>query len=158
MATDALIVEFRETVQRYAAGLLRYCLLRVPDRQLAEDAAQEAMLRLYAQLCDGKVIEDQGTWLFSIARNCCREMNRKRQTTTDVDSPDASQTSEPAFAELIEGLADRDRMLLILKHVDGLKCREIADRLNSPVGTITAALARVYSRLRGELAKELGHE
>ena len=147
---DELTVDFSATVRRYGAGVLRYCLLRGGDRQLAEDAAQEAMLRLYSQLREGKAIEDQGTWLFSIARNCCREMNRNRKVAEPTDREEAPRHGPSRFAEMIEGLAARDRMLLIMKHVEGMKCREMAERLGEPLGTVTSALARIYSRLRRE--------
>ena len=51
-------------------------------------------------------------------------------------------------------LSDAERSLIYLKHVDGLRCRQIAQRLGKPLGTVTAALARAYHKLRNHPAAE----
>ena len=48
----------------------------------------------------------------------------------------------------MQDLSDGERALVTLKHVEGLKCREIADRLGMPLGTVTGTLARAYGKLR----------
>ncbi len=40
-----------------------------------------------------------------------------------------------------------------MKHTEGLKCREIAERLGTPVGTVTSALTRAYAKLRDHLTE-----
>jgi len=49
---------------------------------------------------------------------------------------------------LLKPLSDEQRLLIQLKHVEGLKCRQIATRLGKPLSTITASLSRAYRKIR----------
>jgi RNA polymerase sigma factor (sigma-70 family) len=67
-----------------------------------------------------------------------------------------AQTKSENFglAELevaLERLDDAERSLVFLKHVEGLKCREIAALTGQPLGTVTGNLARTYRKLRRSL-------
>ncbi len=144
---------FAGFVRRHTTAVLRYCLARLHERHAAEDAAQEAMLRLFERVASGKVPDDSAAMLFGIARNCCFEQQRQRKRHRAEPLRDVEHEDERAIdvADLLELLSDRERSLIVMKHTEGLKCREIAERLGSPTGTITAALSRAYSKLRTHL-------
>jgi RNA polymerase sigma-70 factor (ECF subfamily) len=148
---------FAEFVQRYSAAVLRYCLGRLRERHAAEDAAQEAMLRLFERVRSGNVPEDAAALLFGIARNCCREQERQRARHQAEPLHEAAREvghdgeRAVALADYLERLSDRERSLILMKHTEGMTCREIAERLGSPLGTVTAALSRAYAKLRSHL-------
>ena len=63
-------------IDAYGDELLRLCLLYLGDRQLAEDAFQETMVKAWRALPDFRGESGAKTWLFHIAVNTCRDMLR----------------------------------------------------------------------------------
>jgi RNA polymerase sigma-70 factor (ECF subfamily) len=151
-------------VRRHTASLLRFCMGQLADRQAAEDAVQEAMMRLYQQILDRRFPDDAGAWLFAIARRCCQEQRRQRRRHTAICLDEATEPSEPNefdgaaaefdLAELVDQLDDSEQALLHMKHTRGLRCREIAEQTGQSIGTVTAKLSRLYARLRRTIAQE----
>jgi len=148
-----------QAVRLYSAALWRYCYGRLGDRHLAEDAVQETFLRAHRVAASGGV-ENLTGWLFGTARRCCLEIGRRRKrlavvgggAEADRAPGPAADSREWADVEVaMEALSDGERALVTLKHVEGLKCREIADRLGMPLGTVTGTLARAYGKLRRAL-------
>jgi RNA polymerase sigma-70 factor (ECF subfamily) len=157
------VAAFGRFAHRHTAAVLRYCLLRVGDRHAAEDATQEALLRLYQQVGRRQVPAEPLPWLLAIARRCCQEAGRKLKRHCAVPlnaeaSPAAEPTGDPLSEvhEAMGTLNDFETALLHLKHTEGLRCQEIGRRLGKPLGTVTAALSRAYAKLRAKLREEPG--
>jgi RNA polymerase sigma-70 factor (ECF subfamily) len=147
-----------QLTRTHARALLAYCLSRLGDRHLAEDAVQETFFRFLKAAGGG--IDNPTAWLFGTARRCCLELARKRRrgpsTSVDVaDLPDSDQTNpDDASDQLqraLERLSDKQRSLIYMKHTQGMKCRQIAEATDLPLGTVTAGLARAYAKLRSAI-------
>jgi RNA polymerase sigma-70 factor, ECF subfamily len=150
-------------VRRHSAAVLRFCLLQLGEAHGAEDAAQEALLRLYAQVGEGRVPEAPLPWLLAIARRCCQESQRQRRRHQAEELPregpaagseSGQRANGPDLPRALTALNDFEAALLHLKHTEGLSCQQIGRRLGKPVGTVTAALSRAYAKLRAELRKD----
>jgi len=146
-------------VHSHARALLGYCLRRLGDPHLAEDAVQETFFRFLRASGPSPAsgIDNPSAWLFGTARRCCLELARKRRaspsTAMDVaDLPDRIETNPDDVSEelqrALERLTDEQRSLVYMKHTQGLKCRKIAEATHMPLGTVTAGLARAYAKLR----------
>jgi len=151
---------YGEFVCRYSGPLFRYCSGRLGDYHLAQDVVQEAFLRVYRGMKE-KIPEDPGSWLFGVARRCCQETERRWKKA--IPLPPSGELAASSgkkgkggelLDHLLERLTDEQRTLVHLKHVSGLTCREMARRMGKPLGTVTAALSRAYSRLRSLSAGE----
>lgn len=81
---------FDELHRRYRSSVFGYCLMRLADRQAAEDATQEVFLKV--SQAPGAAIENAKAWLFTIARNVVIDAARRTR-------------SAPVFTEL-EGILD----------------------------------------------------
>jgi RNA polymerase sigma-70 factor (ECF subfamily) len=149
---------FERFIGQHAGAVLRFCLLRTRDRHSAEDAAQEALLRLYQQVCAQRIPDEPLPWLFAIARRCCQEAERRsgRGGVPLDESILRAPTPEepPDLSAAMQALNDFESVVLHLKHTEGLRCTEISLRLGKPLGTITAALSRAYTKLRAALHQE----
>lgn len=157
--------------------LARYLLRNPAD---AEDAAQECYLRAYRHFDTfrGGPIKP---WLLAILRNVCRAEYARRGTLAAVQADgmdDATDTaSENLWGEaspspetvslsrfdaetvqrLIAQLPDAFREVLVLREINDLSYRDIAEVTGSPVGTVMSRLARGRALLRGAwLAEEKG--
>ena len=152
---------FDEMVIRYGPVALRVAARMAPDRQSAEDIAQEAMVRVWrrASEFDGRRARFS-TWLYRIVVNLCIDLRRTRQPVAlphgldPVDpSANAAETIEvderrAALVRAIEGLPSRQRAALTLVYDEGLSGAEAARVLGISAKAVERLLARARARLR----------
>ena len=167
---------FREAALPYlndAYTLARYLLRNAAD---AEDAVQECYLRAFRHF-DGYRGPAMKPWLFAILRNVCRAEYARRATTPTKAIEDVPESAEqpPLWHEaeetpeaqllhrwdgdtirrLVSALAEPFREAFVLREIQNLSYREIADVTEAPVGTVMSRLARARAMLRSAwLAEE----
>jgi RNA polymerase sigma-70 factor (ECF subfamily) len=134
------------------------------NNQDAEDVVQEAYLRAFRFFSSFRG-GDARAWLLKIVRNTCYtwlHVNRPLQDATVFDeslfSPDlralnpeevALQNGSGALLRNALGkLSPNFREVLILRELEGMSYREIADITGVPAGTVMSSLWRARSRLR----------
>jgi RNA polymerase sigma-70 factor (ECF subfamily) len=156
-------VSFDELVHEVYPGLYRYCLRLTADPDLAEDATQEAFVRLLDRRIEG---EPKGlrSWLFKVATHVIRdrgriEGNRARLLETYPPRPSPAEgpeeraerkEREAMVRHALEGLSDRDRDLLLLRE-EGFSYRELAETVGVEPTSVGTLLARARSRFLGAL-------
>jgi len=144
------------TVYRITADdLLSYAYGMLHDRTAAEDAVQQAFLELARAAPtirgDGRTLR---AWLFrSVRYNCLDELRRRRrrpETPTDPlpDEPVEDDVADVDLRRALERLTERQRTMVLLRHVGGLTGEEIARVVGSNRVAVYAALARAERRLR----------
>jgi RNA polymerase sigma-70 factor (ECF subfamily) len=153
---------FRETAIPHldeVYTLSRYMLRNAAD---AEDAVQECYLRAlkHFDTFRGGPIRP---WLFAILRNVCRSAYGQRsfaEQTDDEALPLWGEPPETAEAHILRRRDDRTiramlealpgafREVIVLREINELSYREIADIAGVPVGTVMSRLARGRSMLR----------
>ena len=146
--------------------LARYLLRDAAD---AEDAAQECYLRAFKHF-DSYRGPAMKPWLFAILRNVCRAEYARRATTptSPIEDVPESAAQAPLWHEvqetpeaqllrrwdsdtvrrLIATLAEPFRETFVLREIQNLSYREIADVAEVPVGTVMSRLARARAMLR----------
>ncbi len=147
--------------------LARY-LLRDPSD--ADDAVQECYLRALRHF-DTLRSDDVKPWLFAILRNVCRvEFGRRsRVQLYDVNAePEQAEGTIPMWREaqdtpetemlrkldaqtiqgLVAALPDVFREVIVLREIEDMSYREIAEIVSTPVGTVMSRLARARALLR----------
>jgi len=153
--------------------LLAYSILR--NKEDAMDIVQETFMRLYQKL---DVYEQEGNfrgWLLQIAKNLCIDYYRKhyaRRREMESEKPldelvlvSSDRSSNPLSSDLrrtvsrgLEQLADRQRLVFVMKHYNGLDYREIAEILNIRLGTVKSLHFKAVRNLRRLLGPQLGME
>jgi RNA polymerase sigma-70 factor (ECF subfamily) len=130
----------------------------------AQDVVQEACLRAF-QFFDGFRGGDARAWLMKIVRNTCYtwlRANRPLQEATEFDEnlfpPDAHAFNPEEVVlqndrgtllrKALEKLPRNSREVLILRELEGMSYREIADITGMPAGTVMSSLSRARGRLR----------
>jgi RNA polymerase sigma factor (sigma-70 family) len=149
-----------------AYTLARYLLRNADD---AEDAVQDCYLRAFKHF-DSYRGPAMKPWLFAILRNVCRAEFARRAsspTSTIEDVPDdagqtplwheAQETPETqmlrrwdadTIRRLVSALAEPFRETFVLREINNLSYREIANVVEAPVGTVMSRLARARAMLR----------
>ncbi|MGI9595867.1 MAG: RNA polymerase sigma factor [Acidimicrobiales bacterium] len=139
-----------------------YRLLR--DRQEAEDAVQEAFLELIRAGCppgEGRSLE---AWLYTSIRFTCADQFRRRErrpAAPTADPPEQKDEDEywlgfdPELESALAVLTPTQRLVIHLKHVEGLDGHRIAEIVGSNRGAVYATAARAERRL-GRLLGRVG--
>ena len=137
------------------------------NEQDAQDAVQEAYLRAF-RFFPGFRGDNARAWLMKIVRNTCYtwlQVNRPLQEATEFDEslfPTDSCALNPEEAALqndssalvrkaLEQLPPTFREVLILRELEGMSYKEIADITGMPAGTVMSSLSRARGRLRQAL-------
>jgi RNA polymerase sigma-70 factor (ECF subfamily) len=136
----------------------------------AEDIVQEAMLRAFRAF-DGARLDSVKPWLLTIVRNCFHDhVARSRRTRPmddahaqalphDAPSPEAEAhwTQERRRLDaLLARLPPEFREVLILREMEDMSYREIADITGAPIGTVMSRLARARTLLKTHWQQEGG--
>ncbi|SFK35681.1 RNA polymerase sigma-70 factor, ECF subfamily [Methylocapsa palsarum] len=148
-----------------AYGLARWLTGNQTD---AEDVVQEACIRALAALGAG-VVERPRAWVLTIVRNTAFTWLAKNRPKTVMLTADeqfleaaaAKETRAPANPEdeliasagqaeldaAIEALPHLFREVVVMRDINGLSYREIAEAVGAPVGTVMSRLARARAQL-----------
>lgn len=142
------------------------------DRHDAEDIVQEACLRALRGFTNFRG-EDARAWLLTIVRNTCytwMKRRRNQDVQMDADSDVESVESEGPDPHLllstsidterlrtaIEELPQEFREVVVLKDLQGLSYRQIAETVQVPIGTVMSRLSRGRRRLTDKLCAQKG--
>jgi RNA polymerase sigma-70 factor (ECF subfamily) len=141
----------------------------------AEDLTQDVMLNAYRAMHQFKGMSSFRTWLSRIMVNSFLNQKRKsdplasrqRQDTLEEDckanvlvstAPRHSERSVhnglvmKQILELLRSVPERQRLMFLMKHQEGMTCEEIAGTMGTSVGTVKKTLFRVVDRLRQHFA------
>lgn len=145
------------------------------NEQDAQDVTQESFLRAF-RFFDGYQGGNMRAWLLTIVRNTCYtwlHQNRPSQSGVEFDeeihSGESPSDADPEIQALasadketlrraIEELPEMFREVLVLRELEGMSYKEIADVTSVSLGTVMSRLARARTRLRQALGAALGKE
>ena len=155
-----------------AYNLARWLLRNDHD---AEDVMQDAMIRAF-RFFDGFSGENPRAWLCKVVRNSAYtflRQNRACELSTDFneelhtepvspgrsfETPEAlllSSAQQHLINEAVERLPVEFREVFVLREMDGLSYKEIAETARIPIGTVMSRLSRARRQLQAALG---GHE
>ena len=156
---DRLERQVAQAYQEHAAGLYRYGLVVMRNRESAQDAVQEAFLRYFIAVSEGQRIESVKAWLFRVLHNYMLDTIKSAGAKNEIgldeihQSADIRQDPELRYhhAELTRRLwsvlAPRELECLRLRN-EGFCYDEIAAILSVRSGTVGALLARAQKKMR----------
>lgn len=155
---------------RAGYNLARWLLRNEQD---AEDVMQEAIVRAY-RFFDGFSGKNPRAWLLTVVRNSAYtflSQNRARELGTEFDEElhtesdscgRASETPEVLLLqsarhrflnEAVEALPVEFREVFVLREIEGLSYKEIADLAGIPIGTVMSRLSRARRLLQAAVAR-----
>jgi RNA polymerase sigma-70 factor (ECF subfamily) len=149
-----------ELYERYAPVVWRYVFARMrPDTHAGQDVLSETFLAAVRSLKKGATTENVAGWLTGIARNKTADWYRQQKKSATTDAEPATQDTSSAggvVADVLDALADDERVVLEWKYLDRCTVREIAERLGRTEKAAEALLyrARKAFRARYETALE----
>ena len=153
---------FAQLVRRWEGPVRRLCIRMTGDEHRGEDLAQEAFAKVFAnrqQYVPGKKFS---TWLWRIALNLCFEEGRRRREQSElgddaaveevgpVEKASAGERAAIVRAALAK-LPQTHRVVVVLREYENMTCREIAEVLEIPEGTVKWRMADALTKLSHHL-------
>jgi len=151
-----------------AYTLARYLTREGAD---AEDVVQEAMLRAIRGFEGFRGTDaDARAWLLAIVRNTCFTWLRRNRpggatlfdeslhsAGVEEEHPEAAllrSAQRETLAQALDRLPPEFREVVVLRDVEGLSYKEIADVIGAPLGTVMSRLSRARDRLQRVLGED----
>ena len=152
-------------IRRYASPLLTYLERSIGDRHRAEELFQDVFLAVWTKRKTYEFPRRFRSWLFAIATNRCRTAFRRAKPVT-VSPPDDSVS--PDFADggpspvevavtietaalvttAVAQLPPQQRMVVVLRHYNGLSYAEIAQIAGRGEATVRSNMHHALKRMR----------
>jgi len=181
-ATDASEIRFQRDIVTQLDAAYNFARFLSRDADAAQDIVQEAFLRAYRGFGSYQG-GDPRAWIFAIVRNCYHDwlLERRRKARLEVHSPAssdgeermiedvASDEDDPETALLRRSDAGRVRTvltdlprplreILVLREIEGLSYRQIAEIAGLPIGTVMSRLARARTQFQAAWRRASGLE
>ena len=161
-----------DLVHRYQNDIFRFCLHYVRNVEQAKEIAQETFVRVYVARNRFDARRSFRPWVLRIARNLClNDLKRKKAVTMesleeyassarsvsgtimadDADSPDRQLMvleRRRLLAQALDSLDDASREIVVLRFMDRLPAREIAEIVGCSEGAVRTRLHRILKTLR----------
>lgn len=148
------IAASHEPLRRFLTGLC------CGNGDLADDIAQDAILKAYLAMNSFKRQSSFRTWLFSIAYHCfvdAAKQNREHvriEELSNISEEESGHQLSFLTEELIlaiEGLSQNEKTVILLFYLEEYSIREIEKITGMPSGTIRSHLSRARAHLRKKL-------
>lgn len=169
---------FDELYDQYRTAVYSFSYRLTQNRGEAEDLFQETWLRVAQNFPKVLDMQKVKAWLFTITANLHKDVLRKKRIrrlflfqkkwefekdlTSCEDIPENGSSIKANESEQVDislaisramtQLPDQQRLIFVLKEVEGFKQSEISEILGVPIGTVKSLMYRAVQRLRRDLA------
>jgi RNA polymerase sigma-70 factor, ECF subfamily len=166
---------FTELYERHLRGLLNFFFRLCWDRALAEDFAQEVLLRVFKSAKKWEPNAKFTTFLYRIARNYwidhCRLLSTQNENVSlqtrvggedgtatlidklpdDIRPPDDDLDRRELYGAImgaLNQLPEEQRMVFVLSEIEELRYQEIAEIMEIPLGTVKSRMHTAIGKLQ----------
>ncbi|UCH09678.1 MAG: RNA polymerase sigma factor [Fidelibacterota bacterium] len=162
---------FRNLVEIHGKTVYNIALFTLNDEVLAEDATQDAFIKIYRNLGKFKGQAKLSTWMYRIVKNVCYDYLKKRRPialadmeiemdpASDEGSPEEVAMSSWQHEELrnaIQQLPAKQRIAITLYYFQDKSYEETAAIMGQPLNTVKSYLHRAKATLAKSLDFALG--
>ena len=157
---------FRSWVRDHATGLYALAYRLCGDRELAEELVQETYYQAWRSMDQLRDPDSARPWLMRILRHSYARWARRRRQAPAGDNAEAMQHAVSDDPDVAGSLADRDwlqqgldelddryKVVFLMVFVGQMSCREVADELGLPLGTVLSRIHRARQQLRRSLGR-----
>ncbi len=144
----------------YEEEIYRMAFIYVKNQNDALDVVQETAYRSFKSISKLKEPNYFKSWLIKIAINCSldylRKQNRYIQLNPNFEDTISIEVEEDidleiTIKDLIEGLDEDEKSVIILRFYQDLTIKEVSETLKIPLGTVKTILYRTLKKLSGKL-------
>lgn len=146
-----------QTVKKYSPSMLRAAYTLLKSAADAEDAVQDAFIKLLTKAPDFKNEEHKKAWLLRVTVNISKNMlkagwRNNLPVTEEITFSDKNDDVLP----YVLALEEKYRIVVHLYYYESYSLKEIAEILKLPVATVGTRLSRGRKILENQLKEDLG--
>lgn len=179
-ARQGSVQAFEELSEEHYTKVYNICYRMLNNPDDAVEQAQEAFIKAFRYIKDFKGNCSFSTWLYRIATNTCLDFIRKnknkhnvsleQETYEDITIKDRLMSDLPgpekiaetnaqkaAIKEAMAKMSEKNRIIIVLRDFMGLSYDQIAESLETPVGTVKSRISRARAELRELLCQGKEH-
>ncbi|MBB2480162.1 sigma-70 family RNA polymerase sigma factor [Bacillus sp. APMAM] len=151
-------------VQKYSNAAYATAMSMIRDTHIAQDLAQEALVKAWFNLSKLTNVEKFGSWLYTLTKRICLDWMKKEKKTEPIDSiPELTDDTNNVEAvynrqyikqtvwDAINQLDEPKRIVIILYFISGFTIKEISEYLNITVSAVESRIRRAKEKLKKEL-------
>jgi RNA polymerase sigma-70 factor (ECF subfamily) len=159
---------FALLVERHTRPLLRTALRLLGRMDLAQDAVQETFMRVHRYLARFDESRPLAPWLYRVVVNVARDVGRRSSTPRLVpldsltegqhpatrveagtlDEPLAREEQRRMVQAALLTLPAKERAAIVLRDIEGLSTREVAQALGSSEGTVRSQICTARLKIK----------
>ncbi|HXK35847.1 MAG TPA: RNA polymerase sigma factor [Candidatus Paceibacterota bacterium] len=158
--------EFLKLYDDLADPIFRHCFFRVSDREKAKDIMQETFTRTWEYLAKGETVKNLKAFVYRVANNLIIDSYRKKKEDSldrmQEDGFDIGVDEREKIMDMLSGrevialmadLGDKYREVIVMRYIDDLMPREIAEIIGESENVISVRLHRGLRQLRDLIKK-----
>jgi RNA polymerase sigma-70 factor (ECF subfamily) len=168
------IKSFELLIAEYQVYAYNIAYRMLGSEEDAKDITQEALIKVYKSIGKFKETSSFSTWLYRIVMNTCKDELKKRKEVMvsldkEVETGDGTVSMEigderlnpskivernevsHVVQEAINALPDANRMVIVLRDIQGLSYEEISQVVKEPIGTVKSRINRGRTMLKKTL-------
>jgi RNA polymerase sigma-70 factor (ECF subfamily) len=169
--------QFSDLFEKHSDELFRHALLRLSDRERALELTQETFFKAWNYVSEGKEVRQHRSFLYRILNNLIIDEYRKHKTQSldaMLENEETSTAVEAEFlrdevnieeeamtrfdsaraVEALSKLPEQHKSVLVLRYIDGLSPKEIAESTGESENTISVRIHRGIKKLRALLEEQ----
>ena len=160
---------FEQLVEHHQRKVLTTAWRMLGNREDARDAAQEVFLRVHKYLKSFRTEQEFAGWLYRIIVNVCRDHARKHGrshqfasfeserdagafeelvSNEDIESNAIRSQERALVAEALATLSNKERAALVLRDLEGLSTKEVAQALGSTQTTVRTQISSARAKIK----------
>ena len=174
---DGDVASFELLIKDYQVYAYNIAYRMMGNEEDAKDAAQEALIKVYKSIHKFKESSSFSTWLYRIVMNTCKDELKKRKEKVlsldkEMETDDGTMSREigdeslnpskivernevsHVVQEAINTLPDANKMVIVLRDIQGLSYEEISQVIKEPVGTVKSRISRGRNQLKKVLIEQ----
>ncbi len=148
-----------ETIKKYSSSMLKTAFSLLKSTADAEDAVQEAFIKLLTKAPEFENDEHRKAWLLrvtvNISKNMLKSARRKNLPLTEEIS--YSEKSDDVLPYVLS-LDEKYRVVIHLYYYENYSIKEIAEIVSLPAATVGTRLSRARKMLEKSLKEDFGYE
>jgi RNA polymerase sigma-70 factor (ECF subfamily) len=152
------LAAFELLMRQYERPVLGTALRLLGNLEDAQDASQEAFLKLYRNLRKLERQDNIPAWLYRVTVNVCHDLGRKRKPTASIHEAEAEAlaAADPpgeddrrrALMLSLRRLSEKERAAVVLRDLEGLSTGEVARAMGSSEATVRSQISQARAKMR----------
>lgn len=157
---DGVDSAFSDLINLHKDKVRNLIFLTLGDAENVDDISQEVFISVYHKIKEFRFESKFTTWLYRITVNKCKDFLRKKKVRSIFTSisethyeigtkfNQENQDIPTLVRKAIDRLPEKLKVPLLLRDIEGLSYKEIADKLECEVGTIKSRIFRAREALK----------